>query len=318
MNPTVRIGPRTVGRGHPTFIVAEIGINHNGQVDLAKKLVDVAARAGCDAVKFQKRSPEHCVPIELMNVMRETPWGYITYLEYRYRVEFGYDEYREIDAHCQRQGLSWFASCWDAPSIAFLEAFDPPCYKIPSAALTDLRLLQHYRRTGRPLILSTGMSTMPEIRAAVELLGQDRLVLLHSTSTYPCPPEELNLKVIPALEAAFDVPIGYSGHEVGLVPSTLAVALGACLVERHITLDRSMWGSDHAASIEPTGLERLVKYIRTTESALGDGIKRVYESERAAIRRLRKSPDSERVPGELQPEMVGASSTPTIENTAEN
>jgi N-acetylneuraminate synthase len=298
MRTSVSIGPRSVGEGQPTFVVGEIGINHNGSVELAKKLVEMAARAGCDAVKFQKRSPEHCVPREQMNVMRETPWGYITYLEYRYRLEFGYDEFQEIDAHCRKHGILWFASCWDEPSIAFIEAFDPPCHKIQSAAVTDLRLLARFKETGRPLILSTGMSTMAEIRRAVELVGQERLVLLHSTSTYPCPPEELNLRMIPTLRREFDCPIGYSGHEVGLVPSTLAVALGACLVERHITLDRSMWGSDHASSVEPLGLEKLVKYIRVTERSLGDGLKRVYASEQTAIKRLRRGPETARpVPG---------------------
>jgi len=318
MKRTVRIGPRLVGPGQPTLIVAEIGINHNGQVDLAKKLVDAAAGAGCDAVKFQKRSPEHCVPFDQMNVMRETPWGYITYLEYRYRVELGYDEFRDIDAHCRQKGVIWFASCWDKPSVDFLEAFDPPCYKIPSAAVTDLQLLGRYKTTGKPLVLSTGMSTLAEIRTAVRVLGEEGLVLLHSTSTYPCQPHELNLKVIPALQAEFDVPIGYSGHEVGLVPSALAVALGASLVERHITLDRSMWGSDHAASIEPAGLERLVKYIRTAEQAVGDGIKRVYESERPAIKRLRKRTEPLSLPAE-SPSTTCRTALPSAEgNPLEN
>lgn len=296
MSHEVRIGRHVIGRKMPTFIVGEIGINHNGDIGLARKLIEAAARAGCDAVKFQKRSPEHCVPFDQMNVMRETPWGYITYFEYRYRVEFGYDEYREIDAQCRRNNILWFASCWDVPSIDFIDTFHPPCFKIPSAAVTDLRLLARFRDTQRPLILSTGMSTMDEIKKAIQFLGEDGLVLLHSTSTYPCPPEELNLRMIQTLQAEFDGPVGYSGHEVGLVPSTLAVALGACVVERHITLDRSMWGSDQASSIEPAGLERLVKYIRVTEQALGDGTKRVYASEQAAIKRLRnKQPGS--VPG---------------------
>lgn len=288
MNNTVAIGPRCVGGSHPTFVVGEIGINHNGDVSLAKKLIEKAAQTGCDAVKFQKRSPEHCVPRDQMSVMRETPWGYITYLEYRYRLEFGYDEFREIDAHCRKNGILWFASSWDKPSIEFIEAFDPPCHKIQSAAVTDFRLLARFLETGRPLILSTGMSTMAEIRRAVDFLGQERLVLLHSTSTYPCPPEELNLRMIPALQKEFDCPIGYSGHEVGLIPSILAVSLGACLVERHITLDRSMWGSDQSSSVEPLGLEKLIKYIRVAEQALGDGRKRVYASEHAAIKRLRR------------------------------
>lgn len=296
MSGTVSIGRHTVGHGLPTFIVAEIGINHNGDLTLAKKLVDAAVRAGCDAVKFQKRSPEDCVPPEQKNVMRETPWGYITYLEYRRRVEFGLDEYREIDDHCRRNGILWFASCWDEPSIDFLMEFDPPCFKIQSPAVTDLGLLALFKKTGKPMILSTGMSTMEEIRAAVRCVGDERLIVCHSTSAYPCPPEDLNLRMIQTLRAEFACPIGYSGHEVGLIPSALAVALGACLVERHITLDRSMWGSDQAASVEPAGLEKLVKYIRVTEQALGDGVKRVYDSERTAMRRLRKGVDGARPP----------------------
>lgn len=314
----VRIGPRVVGRKRPAFIVGEIGINHNGDIEVAKRLIEAAARAGCDAVKFQKRSPEHCVPFDQMNVMRETPWGYISYLEYRYRVEFGYDEYREIDAQCRRSGILWFASCWDAPSIDFMEAFAPPCYKIQSAALTDIRLLERFKRTGRSLILSTGMSTIAEIQRAVRFLGQDRLILLHSTSTYPCPPEELNLLMIRTLESEFECPIGYSGHEVGLVPSTLAIALGACLIERHITLDRSMWGSDHASSIEPAGLEKLVKYIRVAEKSLGDGIKRVYQSEQAAIKRLRKKQEGIRPSPDLAAPILGVGSQPQAQSSPEN
>jgi len=318
MNPSVRIGHHVIGRERPTCIVGEIGINHNGDIELAKKLIDAAARAGCDAVKFQKRSPEHCVPFDQMNIMRETPWGYISYLEYRYRVEFGYDEYREIDSHCRRNNILWFASCWDEPSIDFVESFNPPCFKIQSAAVTDIALLARFQKTGKPLILSTGMSTLAEIRRAVGLIGEDRLVLLHSTSTYPCPPEELNLRMIPTLQAEFGCPVGYSGHEVGLVPSTLAVALGACLVERHITLDRSMWGSDHASSIEPAGLEKLVKYIRVTERALGDGIKHVYASEQAAIMRLRKKPDAALLPLEPSRPEFGTALSAAEEHALEN
>ncbi len=277
-----------VGPGEPAYIVAEIGINHNGDVEIAKELMRVAREAGVDAVKFQKRTPELCVPPEQRSLMRETPWGYITYLEYRHKVEFGYDEYREIDRYSREIGLPWFASVWDEPSVDFLEQFNPICYKIPSAGLTDHKLLAHARATGRPVILSTGMSTMEQIEESVKLLGEDNLIITHTTSTYPCDPEELNLRMIQTLNARFTCPIGYSGHEVGLVPSVVAVALGAVLVERHITLDRAMWGNDQAASVEPGGLERLVKYIRVTEQALGDGVKKVYDSELPSLRKLRR------------------------------
>jgi N-acetylneuraminate synthase len=230
------------------------------------------------------------VPPEQRSVMRETPWGYVTYLDYRYKVEFGKEEYQEIDRYCKELGITWFSSVWDEPSVDFLEEFSPVAYKIPSASLTDHALLRHLRKTGRPLILSTGMSTMEQIEAAVNVLGPgDNLMVTHATSTYPCDPDELNLRVIPVLRERFPIPIGYSGHEVGLITSIVAVAMGACLVERHITLDRAMWGSDQAASVEPGGFERLVKYIRVTEQSLGDGIKRVFESELPSQKKLRRA-----------------------------
>lgn len=282
------LGQRLVGDGHPAYLVAEIGINHNGDLDLAKQLIDVAQDAGVDAVKFQKRTPELCVPPEQQEKMRDTPWGYITYLEYRHKVEFGREEYEEIDRYCRELGVGWFASVWDERSVDFMEQFDPIAYKIPSASLTDHDLLRHVRAKGGPMIVSTGMSTMDQIEESLEVIGQENLVLCHSTSTYPCEPEELNLRVIQTLREKFSCPIGYSGHEVGLVPSALGVAMGACLVERHITLDRAMWGSDQAASVEPGGLRKLVKYIRVTEEALGDGVKRVYDSELPSLERLRR------------------------------
>ncbi len=288
----VKIGGRIVGEGHPTFIVGEVGINHNGDLDIAKELIRVAKEAGMDAVKFQKRTPELCVPKEQRDQMRETPWGYITYMEYRQKVEFTPEQYQEIDRYCKEVGIQWFASVWDEPSVDFLEAYNPVCYKIPSASLTDHKLLKHLRSTGRPLIMSTGMSTMQQIHQSVDLLDKNKLLLVHATSAYPCEPEELNLRMVQTLKKEFDLPIGYSGHEVGLVPSVVAVGLGACMVERHITLDRAMWGSDQAASVEPGGMERLVKYIRVTEKALGDGVKVVYESEKSQMRKLRRVDDS--------------------------
>lgn len=288
MANVVKLGERMVGGDNPAYVIAEAGINHNGDLQLAKQLIDAAVHAGADAVKFQKRTPELCVPDDQKEKKRETPWGYITYLDYRYKVEFEQEEYAEIDGYCAEKGIDWFASVWDEPSVDFLESFSPVCYKIPSASLTDHSLLKHTRNTGRPVVLSTGMSTMEEIKAAVDILGQKDLIITHSTSTYPCEPSELNLKMIHTLQSEFSCPIGYSGHEVGLIPTVTAVALGACVVERHITLDRAMWGSDQAASVEPAGFERLVKYIRVTEESLGDGVKRVYESEQPSLQKLRR------------------------------
>ncbi|MDY6834947.1 MAG: N-acetylneuraminate synthase family protein [Chloroflexota bacterium] len=277
-----------VGEGCPVYVIAEIGINHNGEVGIAKKLVDAAVLAGCDAVKFQKRTPELCVPPEQRDVVKETPWGFMSYLEYRHRIEWSSREYAEIDTYCREKGITWFASCWDEPSVDFIEGFDPVCYKIPSACLNDSGLLKYINSKGRLVILSTGMSTMEEISRAVTLLDQERLLITHSTSSYPCKPEELNLRAIPRLQQMFECPIGYSGHEVGLQTTYAAVVIGACLVERHITLDRAMWGSDQAASVEPSGFMRLVRDIRTIECALGDGVKRVYESELMNLQRLRR------------------------------
>jgi N-acetylneuraminate synthase len=271
------------------YVIAEIGINHNGDMDIAKKLIDSAALAGCDAVKFQKRTPELCVPAEQRNLMRETPWGMMTYMAYRERVEFNREQYQEIDRYCREKSIAWFASCWDEPSVDFVEQFNPACYKIASASITDEKLLKHTSSKGRPLILSTGMSTMEQINRAISSLDKNRLLIAHSTSSYPCKAEELNLRMIPTLKEKFDCPVGYSGHEVGLQTTYAAVTLGACFVERHITLDRAMWGSDQAASVEPWGLMRLVRDIRVIEKSLGDGVKKVYDSEQPLIKRLRKA-----------------------------
>ena len=287
MSNRVKIGGREVGDGCPCYVIAEIGINHNGDLAIARKLVEVAHMAGCNAVKFQKRTPELCVPREQRGVMRETPWGLISYMDYRERVEFGESAYREIDSLCSKLGIHWFVSPWDKSSVDFMERFDPLCYKIPSAALTNHDLLDHVFKTGRPVIVSTGMSTQEEMDAAVTRMDMGRTLLAHTTSTYPCPPAELNLRMIPALRAAYPCPIGYSGHEVGLQTTLAAVALGATFVERHITLDRAMWGSDQAASVEPQGLTRLVRDIRVIEDAMGDGVKRVFPGEIGPMKRLR-------------------------------
>jgi N-acetylneuraminate synthase len=288
MAKKVKIGNRLVGDGEPCFIAAEIGINHNGSLELAKKLVSAAAVAGCDAVKFQKRTIEVVYTPEELAKPRENPFG-TTNGDLKRGLEFGQEAYQQIDAYCRSQGILWFASCWDEASIDFIEPFNPPCYKIASASLTDDHLLRHHRKAGRPIIISTGMSTIEEIDHAVEVLGTEDLIVLHCTSTYPSKPEELNLAAIPTLKERYGVPVGYSGHEVGLQTTEAAVALGACCVERHITLDRAMWGSDQAASVEPQGVMRLVRDIRVIEQAIGNGVKVVYPSEvpiRGKLRRV--------------------------------
>ncbi len=294
MSREIKLGNKAVGDGLPTYVIAEIGINHNGDLETAKEMIKAAAHAGADAVKFQKRTPEVCTPPEQQKQMRETPWGYISYLDYRYKVEFDQQAYTEIDRHCKQLGVDWMVSVWDEPSVDFMEQFETPAYKVPSASLTDLALLKYARKTGKPIIISTGMSTMEEIQRGVAAVGLDNLIIMHCTSAYPCEPSELNLRMIETLRREFpNTPIGYSGHEVGLVPSAVAVALGACIIERHFTLDRAMWGNDQAASVEPGGFEKLVKYIRVTEAGMGDGVKKVYASELPSRKKLRRIQNSE-------------------------
>jgi len=283
----IKIGNRKVGPGEPCFVIAEIGINHNGDIELCKKLIDAAVEAGCEAVKFQKRTVDVVYTAEELARPRENPFG-TTNGDLKRGLEFGKEQYAQIDAHCKQKGIMWFASCWDEGSVDFIDQFNPPCYKIASASLTDDALLKHHRAKGKPIILSTGMSTLEQIDHAVEVLGKENLVVLHATSTYPSKLEELNLMVIPALVERYQVPIGYSGHEVGLAPSLAAAILGACTIERHITMDRSMWGSDQAASVEAQGMERLVKDVRAWEEARGDGVKRVYDSEKPILEKLRR------------------------------
>jgi N-acetylneuraminate synthase len=286
MQPVVIAGFE-IGPADPPFIVAEIGINHNGSLDLARQLIEAAAAAGCHAVKFQKRTVDRVYSAADLAQPRESPFG-PTNGDLKRGLEFGLEEYLEIDRLCRDAGLLWFASCWDEAAVDFIEPFDPPCYKIASPSLTDHDLLRRHRRTGRPLLVSTGMSTLDEIDAAVAVLGRDALVLMHCTSTYPSAPAELNLRAIPQLARRYGVPIGYSGHEVGLATTVAAVVLGAAVVERHLTLDRAMWGSDQAASVEPQGFARLVRDIAAVQLALGDGVKRVYDSEVAVMRKLRR------------------------------
>ncbi|MBA4022773.1 MAG: N-acetylneuraminate synthase [Gordonia sp.] len=288
MSETRVIGQHTIGGSNPVYVIGEIGLNHNGDIEIAKKLIDVSADSGAQAVKFQKRTPEISTPEHMKTVPRETPWGLITYLDYRYKVEFNEEQYGEIAMYAKEKGLDWFASPWDVPSVDFLEKVDVPAHKVASASLTDTELLEALRDTGKPIILSTGMSTMEQIDKAVETLGADRLTILHATSTYPLPAEEANLRMIETLKERFAAPVGYSGHEPGLQISLAAVAMGAQVVERHITLDRTMWGSDHAASLEPKGFSNLIRDIRIIEEAFGDGVKRVFPGELAPLSKLRR------------------------------
>ncbi len=285
----VKVGNRYIGDGEPVYVIAEIGINHNGSIELAKKLIDGAVFTGCDAVKFQKRTPELCVPRDQWNIMRDTPWGRISYIEYRIKMEFGFSEYEQIDSYCKYKGIDWFVSAWDEEAVEFTEQFDPILYKVSSASLTDFDLMQKIKETNKPIILSTGMSTLDEIEESVEFLNSNKLMLAQATSTYPCSVRELNLRVIQTYKEKFPgVPIGYSGHETGLAPTLAAVAMGATFIERHLTLDRAMWGTDQAASVEIGGMFKLVKNIRDIEKALGDGKKKVYESELSSRNKLRR------------------------------
>jgi N-acetylneuraminate synthase len=301
----IRIGDKFVGEHQPVYVIAEIGINHNGSLELAKKLIDAAFLAGCDAVKFQKRTPVKCVPLDQWNIERDTPWGRMTYINYRNRMEFGKEQYDEIDQYCRARGIAWFASCWDEDSVDFMEQYSVPCYKAPSASLTDVELLRKMKSTGKPLIASTGMSTMDEIETVFDRIGLDDLLIAHTTSTYPCPLHEINLRMIHTLQEKYlNNPVGYSGHETGLAPTWAAVAMGATFVERHITLDRAMWGSDQAASVEIGGLIRLVQNIRDIERAFGDGIKRVYPSEIGQRNKLRRVNSLEPISTSLESSMV--------------
>lgn len=286
-NKTVKIGDTLAGDDQPCYIIAEIGINHNGDIDLAKRLIAVAAAAGCNAVKFQKRTVDVVYSAEELAKPRESPFG-ATNGDLKRALEFSVQEYEQIDAYCEALGIPWLASCWDEQSLEVLRPFALPCFKIASALLTDNKLLEKTRGFGKPVILSTGMSTLEEIDQAVDILGRQDLILLHTCSAYPASYEELNLRVIPQLRERYGVPVGYSGHETGIPSSVAAVVLGACCVERHITLDRAMWGTDHAASLEPNGITRLVRDIRLIEKSLGDGVKRVYESEIPVRNKLRR------------------------------
>lgn len=286
----ISIKGRLIGENQPVYMVAEIGLNHNGDLQIAKKLIDASFASNWDCVKFQKRTPELCVPEHQRNVMRDTPWGRMTYMEYRYRVEFGKEQYDYIDFYCREKPIAWTASIWDLKSLEFLLQYDIPFIKVPSAKLTKHEFLIESAKTGKPIILSTGMSTIEETDAAVEVLekhSKGNYILMHTNSSYPAPTEELNLRVIRSLKDRYKCIIGYSGHEYDLEPTVLAVSLGASIVERHVTLDHNMWGSDHFASLEVHAMDMLRKRIKNIDIILGDGIKKVSEKELEIRNKLR-------------------------------
>lgn len=274
------------------YIIAEIGINHNGDMSIAKKLIDIAKVAGCDVVKFQKRNPDVCVPEHQKTIMRDTPWGRMTYLDYKYKVEFNQNQYDEIDIYCKEKDIKWSASPWDLDSLDFLNQYDIPFIKIPSALLTDLELIRESVKTGKKIIISTGMSTIEEIDNAVDTIkkvnAEAQYAILHCNSTYPAPNDELNLNCIKTLKDKYKCEVGYSGHEFGLTTTIASVCLGATIIERHITLDRTMWGTDQMCSVEPQGLIKLVRGIKELNKALGDGKKIVTETEKPIREKLRK------------------------------
>ena len=288
----IGIGGKQVGESEPCFIVAEVGLNHNGQLLLAKKLVDIAAESGADAVKFQKREIADILTKDALEqpYLKPTSWGK-TYGEHREALELSNEEFEELSDYCKEKGVIFFASAWDKKSADFIEKLDVPAFKIASADLTNLPLLKHISKKGIPIILSTGMSTIEEIEDAVNLIGEhnDELILLHCVSTYPSEFKGLNLRVMNALKERFDVLVGYSGHERGIAVSEASVALGAVMVERHFTIDRTLPGPDHAASLEPTGLEKLVRDIRNIELSMGDSAKKIHRDEKPIRDKLAKS-----------------------------
>lgn len=281
------ISGRHIGAGQPAFVIAEIGINHNGHLDTARDMITAAKACGCEAVKFQKRTIEMVYSPEELARTRENPFG-PTNGHLKRGLEFDLEEYKAIDEHCRKLGLIWFASPWDEQSVDFLEQFNVPCHKVAAAGLTDSGLLRRIKATGKPVILSTGMSDETQIDRAVRLLGRERLLLMHCVSLYPAPADKLHLRAIETLKERYKAPVGYSGHEMEPLLSPCAVALGACAVERHFTLSREMWGSDQKASIEPEEMAAMVRDIRLVEKAMGQPELRCLPEEKPVRDKLRR------------------------------
>jgi len=289
---SVKVGAKLVSEISPTYMIAEIGINHNGDLEIAKKLIDEAVKAGFDAVKFQKRTVKIVFTPEELARPRESVFGN-TNGDLKFGLEFDHSDFVEIDKHCKKSEIDWFASPWDNSSLEFLEEFDVVAHKVASACLTDKELLKCMRATGKPVFLSTGMSSLDQIKTAIGLLDPKNTILMHAVSVYPAKQEQLHLSWIEDLKKNFpSYPIGYSGHEAGVMPSVIAVAkYGAVCVERHITLDRALWGSDQSASLEPEGMERVVKYIRSISIVSGSGNKQVLSEEVPILEKLRRVKD---------------------------
>jgi len=277
------------GEGDEVMFIGEIGINHNGNIELAKKIIDMAKRAGVDVVKFQKRNPDLCVPKEQKNKIKDTPWGRMTYIEYKHKIEFGKDEYDEIDRYCKDNQILWTASVWDVDSLDFILQYDVPFIKIPSACITDLELLTRVKGANKPVIISTGMSTEQEIEKAVNILDNVDLTIMHCNSSYPANDNELDLRVICTLKKKFLWhKIGYSSHDLGIGACIVAKVLGAEVIEKHITLDKTMWGSDQKISLEFDELSELIQYLKRIPVWLGDNVIKVYDSEKKIRNKLRR------------------------------
>ena len=272
-----------------TYFIGEIGINHNGDMQITKKLIDAVSACGWNCAKFQKRNPDVCVPEHQKGVMRETPWGTMTYLDYKYEVEFGKDDYDYISRYCAEKPVDWSASVWDLDSLKFLADYDLPFIKIPSAMTTDELLVSETAKVGVPIIMSTGMCELKEVDDAVNnvLKHNSNLVLMHTNSSYPTPRDEINLNLIPFLKERYNCPIGYSGHEEDLEPTVIAVALGATVVERHITLSHDMWGTDQKSSLEVMAMDMLHKRVKDISKIMGTAEKTVTPSEVAIRKKLR-------------------------------
>ena len=276
------------------YLIAEIGINHNGEMSIVKRLIDAAHSIGWNAVKFQKREPDVCVPEKQKNIIRDTPWGKMTYLEYRKKIEFGYDHYHEINNYCKSKdrNMDWTASVWDIESLNFLMEFkDIPFIKIPSAKINDNQLLEEASKTKKQLVISTGMSTLEEVDNAVNLILKNTIkpIIMHTNSSYPSPLNELNLSLIPFYANRYNCVIGYSGHEPNLEPTVIAVSLGAKIIERHVTIDKNLWGSDQKASLSIHGMDILYKRIEDYHEVIGQPIKKIFPSEIKAREKLRKN-----------------------------
>ena len=280
-NKLIQISGVSIGQGHPCYVIAEIGINHNGDITIAKKLIDAAVNAGANAVKFQKRNLDSLYLEHILENPNVESQGLEILLDVLNTVELKDSDYREIIQYCNEKNITFLCTAWDTKSVDFLESLDIPAYKIASADLTNFPLIQYICKTKKPIIISSGMSTLDEIERTVNFLNEkeSNFILLHSNSTYPSPTELLNLSLIPFLNEKFHLPIGYSGHEQGIIPSVTAVTLGAVIIERHITLDKTMSGIDQSSSLEPLEFAQLIKFIREAEKSIGNPIKKMTRGE---------------------------------------